>query len=123
MLSHLMQTSVRVHSANTNYDVPVGELIMTALGRKETSLLQPETAKGELLRTGIRLHEDGFFVSTSHIALKRIFKGTTWEANWRVPMGRISGAVKSPKTIRFGLGASDRAIWVPLAAVSGDGDE
>lgn len=119
MLSHLMETLVRVQSSNRNYDVTMGELLLCAMERGRLTV-PSDVALDHVRRNGIKPHLEGFYVSSSNSVLKRIFKGTSWEANWAIPMNRLNGATKPPKAIRFNPASVTRAVWVPLKHIVGE---
>lgn len=117
-LNHLMQHRVRVVSSNTTYEMTLGELVMAGRG-KTTTMMGWQVAEDEIRRYGLRLHEGGIYISTTHTALKRVLKDTPWAAKWRVTLLRLPGAQRADKTVHFGPGAKTPAVWLPLSIIEG----
>lgn len=117
LLSTILQEVVRVSISGQTRDRTVGELLEVARSNFQT----PE--EEALLRLGIRPHDDGFYVSTTHKQLKHLLRETPWAAGWRRALLAIDGARKAPGkgNINFGGKISTPAIWVPYAALERDG--
>jgi hypothetical protein len=80
-----------------------------------------EAAKLILSRNGIRCVDGFVIVSNSHHQIAKIFSDTPYGGKWKDQLGRIKGA-EQRKAVRF-LGASHRAVAVPVSAFLGTGDD
>jgi putative DNA primase/helicase len=115
-LLHLLQHRVRVMTSNTTYEVTLGELVARAAGANPDSYLRTQEAVQEIRRYGLKIDGGGFWVSTTHPALRAILKGTPWAANWGQALRRIPGhrRMRPRESMNFGPGAKTPAVWVPI---------
>lgn len=118
-LSRLLECVVRVSGKYATVERSIGELIVIASSilEKDDSIYA-DVAANQLLRTGIKIENDGFTVANSHTGLEEILKGTLWANEWGRILKRLDGA-KSRETTRFGASGSMRGVWLPLSYVTG----
>lgn len=64
----------------------------------------------------------GLFVSVRHPEIARALRDTPWGARWTETLSRLPGSLsgRCVATQRFGVGSPQRAIWIPMEAVTGD---
>ena len=104
-------------------EMPVSRLIEASqLFQSQDGLPAPELAQRVISENGIKFgaHENvsGIFFSTNHPGLKRILRGTEWEASWTRSLNRIQGSVGSKEiVVRFALGHRSRATFIPLSII------
>jgi putative DNA primase/helicase len=85
----------------------------------------PSDEKGMrmLLEAGIKfgkmVGQNGIYVATTHPELKKAFAGTPWSVGWARSMARLPYAKASTelKTVRFSMGSTSRAVWLPMASI------
>lgn len=122
-LAHLVQTPLRTVRGNGfTEDIPIGELVLAAAGKGETSLAGAD-ARLTLVRAGIKLDARGDHVlvaNTSRI-LARSFEDTPWATGWASTIARAEGATKSPSAVRIGS-LNSRAVIIPLQTFTGGKD-
>lgn len=89
----------------------LGELVEVALGRVG-GWEDKQHAEPILLRYGLRVREDGLFVSSNHPQTEKIFKDAGFPGHYTL-LARIEGATKG-HSMRFGLSSPSKAVRIPL---------
>jgi len=124
LISHLTQWRHRYSPGGApSRETPIGKLMSACFFQDDDIVSSVATV--ELLHCGIKCafrdNQRGFYISTSHSTLKRIFAGTQWAANWGRAFGRISGAIRGEqRNIRFAAGHQSKAVFIPWSAIDGD---
>ena len=115
LLRTILSLRVRVGTA----EMPVSRLVEAAQQMEAgEGLPAPELAQRVLSETGIKFsyreNMPGIYVSTNHQALRTALRGTPWDAGWSRALLRIEGTENSGHGVRFGLGATSKATWIPM---------
>ena len=122
----LLRTILALRVRVGNADMPVSRLVEAAQ-RLEAGegLPAPELAQRVLSETGVKFasreNMPGIYISTNHQALRTALKGTPWDAGWSRALLRIEGATNSGHGVRFGLGATSKATWIPMSILDPNG--
>jgi putative DNA primase/helicase len=116
LITLIFQSRARiVRDTGTHDEIPIGELLDVATGTKEYVGIGEGSAREMLLRIGIKIEGEYFYISNSHPDLARMLKDTPWAVNWGRILNRIRGAITSEGSISFGSrGAKTRAVGIPL---------
>jgi len=116
-IQHILQHQVRVETDHSTHTRTLGELVALAAGSDHSYDIASNVAADHLSRYGLRVDADGLLVSNTAQALAAILRDTAWSHSWATLLARLPGAAKAG-VVRFkGLGASSRAVRVPLAAL------
>ena len=126
LLSHLTQARITISQGNgPNLTLTIGRLMDGARGHDEQ--LAKDTADRELRQIGIRYGyrdgAEGFWISNTHTFLRKLMDGTPWSAGHAIALGRLPGVVtKERVVVRFAMGHTARAAWVPMDTIVGNAD-
>lgn len=101
-LSHLLQSIIKSPAEGSMRDFSVADLVDMASGRKYSPDNDRNSAINTLGMNGLRGDPDGLVVSSSHSAIARLLKGTDWDKNWKLTLGRLAGAYPTRRAVRFG---------------------
>lgn len=114
LIDHILQQNLTVKAGGSPYDVTVGGLILAAADIDKT--ISVDAANRFLLDRGIKFDHKagGVWISNKHVALSAWLKDTPWAVNWNRALKRLEGAQASEKVIWFGVGAVQRAVFVPI---------
>jgi putative DNA primase/helicase len=116
-IQHILQHQVRVETDHGNHTRTLGELVGLAAGSDVSYDISRNIAADHLSRYGLRVEDEVLLVSNTAHAIATILKDTAWGHSWGTLLSRLPGAAKAG-VVRFkGLGASSRAVRVPLAAL------
>jgi putative DNA primase/helicase len=116
-IQHILQHQVRVETDHGNHTRTLGELVGLAAGSDVSYDISRGIAADHLSRYGLRVEDEVLLVSNTAHAIATILKDTAWGHSWGTLLSRLPGAAKAG-VVRFkGLGASSRAVRVPLAAL------
>ena len=116
-IQHILQHQIRVEADHSTHTRTLGELVAIA-SRQETALeVASNIAEATLGRHGLRVEDQALLVSNTAQAIAAILRDTAWGHSWGTLLARLPGAEKAG-VVRFkGLGASSRAVRVPLAVL------
>lgn len=114
LLGHILQQNVTVKAGGSPYDVNIGGLILAAADLDKT--ISVDAAVRFLLDRGIKFDgkAGGVWIANRHVALEAMLKDTPWSVNWHRALKRLDGAQDSGKSVWFGAGAVQRAVFVPV---------
>jgi hypothetical protein len=113
----ILQHQLRVEVDRGAVTRTIGELVVIAAGGEPQWEIASNLAEATLGRHGLRADRPHLLVSNTAPAIARILADTPWANCWPVILARLPGAEKTG-TVRFkGLGASSRAIKLPLASL------
>jgi putative DNA primase/helicase len=116
-IQYILQHQVRVETDHGAHTRTLGELVGLAAGSDISYDIPSNVAGDHLSRYGLRVDAGELLVSNTAQAIATILKDTAWGHSWSTLMARLPGATKAG-VVRFkGLGASSRAVRVPLGAL------
>jgi putative DNA primase/helicase len=119
LLRLILASRVRVGTAEAS----ISRLIEDAASTEPGEYGMPaDKAAAALRENGIRYdwrnNSRGIYVSTNHPALKNILKSTPWDSAWSKALMRLPETEGGAKvSVRFGLGQTSRAVWIPMSVV------
>lgn len=118
-LSALMEAHIR----NNGIEITVHELVSCASGIPTDGLdLTASKANAILERHGMRVKDGRLLLSNTSNELRRLFSGSTFEADWRNMLLRTGGADRyNNKSIKFN-GVQSKCISLPLDPILFDTD-
>ena len=114
-LARLLETVIMLDAARDRpiQRMAIGEIIDAALHAPNSDIRSE--CNDLLLRHGIKVSEEGVYVSNSHAYLATVYKDTEWAGAWRVSLARVKGASPSKSAVRFGKGTPPtRSVLLPL---------
>ena len=116
-IQHILQHQVRVETDHSTHTRTLGELVALS-SKDEMSLDIPSNiAEGTLGRYGLKVEDDALLVSNTAQAIASILRDTAWGHSWGTLLARLPGAAKAG-VVRFkGMGATSRAVRIPLSTL------
>jgi hypothetical protein len=117
-LTHLLASRLRIDDGSRFVERTIGELIAVVCGHNDPTLdLSLEHADSALKRAGIKVcaRDNVFIVANTGPALRDVFSGTPWAADWKHALRRIEGAEATDVT-RFTPLTAQRGTQIPLTA-------
>lgn len=116
-IQHILQHQVRVETDHSIHTRTLGELVGIS-SKSETSFdIASNIAEGTLGRYGLKVEGDALLISNTAQAIATILRDTAWGHSWGTLLARLPGASKAG-VVRFkGLGATSRAVRIPLATL------
>lgn len=116
-IQQILQHQVRVEADHSTHTRTLGELVAIASGQEQSWEIASNVADATLSRHGLRVEGDALMVSNTAQAIATILRDTAWGHSWGTLLSRLPGAQKAG-VVRFkGMGASSRAIRVPLSTL------
>lgn len=116
-IQFILQHQVRVETDHANHTRTLGELVSIAAQSETSWEIASNIAEAALGRYGLRAEDGYLLVSNSAQAIASILRDTAWGHSWGTLLSRLPGAQKAG-VVRFkGLGASSRAVKLPLATL------
>jgi putative DNA primase/helicase len=115
LVNFLFQQHVTVKVGGSPYDRTIGDLILAANGG-DLDTMTEKVASDVLLRHGIKFDAaaGGVWIANKHATLTDFLKDTPWAAGHHRALRRVTGAKDSGKAVWFGVGAVQRAVFVPV---------
>ena len=116
-IQRILQHQVRVEGEKT-VTRSIGELVELALHREHDFHIDATLAQSTLGRHGIKAEEGGnVVISNNAEAIAAILRETAWAHSWATLLSRLPGAEKAG-VVRFkGMGATSRAVRIPLSTL------
>lgn len=112
----ILQHQLRVELDHSAVTRTIGELVAIAGGDPQWEI-SSSLAEATLGRHGLRVEDQTLLVSNTAQAIGRILADTPWSFSWATILSRLPGATKAG-VVRFkGLGATSRAVRIPLASL------
>jgi len=109
----ILQHQLRVELDHSTVTRTIGELVAIAGGEPAWQIAS-NMAEATLGRHGLKVEDDCLLISNTAQAIARILADTAWSFSWATILARLPGATKAG-VVRFkGLGATSRAVRVPL---------
>jgi len=113
----ILQHQVRVETDHGTHTRTLGELVGIVAHTEASLEISTNLAEAALSRHGLRVDDDALLVSNTAQAIASILRDTAWGHSWGTLLSRLPGAQKAG-VVRFkGLGASSRAVRVPLSTL------
>jgi putative DNA primase/helicase len=113
-IQYILQHQVRVETDRSTHTRTMGELLSLAAGKDISFDISANLAADHLSRHGLRVEDDGVLVSNTAQAIASILRDTAWGHSWGTLLARLPGASKAGMVRFKGLGASSRAVKLPL---------
>jgi putative DNA primase/helicase len=113
-IQHILQHQVRVETDHGTHTRTLGELVGISSKGEMSFDIPSNIAEGTLGRYGLKVEGDALLISNTAQAIASILRDTAWGHSWGTLLARLPGATK-PGVVRFkGLGATSRAVRIPL---------
>lgn len=117
-LSALLEAHVRIKGG---IEVNVYELVCAAFGEPtDITDLNPKTADTLLQRHGMKVRGDRLLLSNNSNELRRLFSGTTFEADYRGSLLRVNGADRNDNKATKFNGVQTKCITLPIGPIVSD---
>lgn len=116
-IQHILQHQVRVETDHANHTRTLGELVAIINKNELSHDITSNICEGTLGRYGLKVEGDALLISNTAQAIATILRDTAWGHSWGTLLARLPGASKAG-VVRFkGLGATSRAVRIPLATL------
>lgn len=116
-IQHILQHQVRVETDHSNHTRTLGELVSISAKGEVSFDIPSNVAEGTLGRYGLKVEGDALLISNTAQAIASILRDTAWGHSWGTLLARLPGASKAG-VVRFkGLGATSRAVRIPMATL------
>lgn len=116
-IQHILQHQIRVEADHSTHTRTLGELVALASGQETALELSSNIAEATLGRYGLRVEDGALLVSNTAQAIATILRDTAWGHSWGTLLARLPGAAKAG-VVRFkGMGATSRAVRIPLSTL------
>jgi hypothetical protein len=116
-IQHILQHQVRVETDHSTHTRTLGELVGISSKGESSFDIASNIAEGTLGRFGLKVEGDALLISNTAQAIASILRDTAWGHSWGTLLARLPGASKAG-VVRFkGLGATSRAVRIPLATL------
>ena len=116
-IQHILQHQIRVEADHSTHTRTLGELVALASGQETAWELSSNIAEATLGRYGLKAEDGALLVSNTAQAIATILRDTAWGHSWATLLSRLPGASKAG-VVRFkGMGATSRAVRIPLSTL------
>lgn len=116
-IQHILQHQIRVEADHSTHTRTLGELVALASGQETAWELSSNIAEATLGRYGLKVEDGALLVSNTAQAIATILRDTAWGHSWGTLLARLPGAAKAG-VVRFkGMGATSRAVRIPLSTL------
>lgn len=116
-IQHILQHQIRVEADHSTHTRTLGELVVLASGQETAWELSSNIAEATLGRYGLKVEDEALLVSNTAQAIATILRDTAWGHSWGTLLARLPGAAKAG-VVRFkGMGATSRAVRIPLSTL------
>lgn len=116
-VQRILQHQIRVEADHSTYTRTLGELVAIASGQETAWDVASNIAEATLSRYGLRVEGQALLVSNTAQAIATILRDMAWGHSWGTLLVRLPDAEKAG-VVRFkGLGATSRAVRLPLTAL------
>tara|TARA_R110000868_G_scaffold271838_1_gene531158 strand:- start:1035 stop:3149 length:2115 start_codon:yes stop_codon:yes gene_type:complete len=108
-LAHLFAAHIRLETSKGIETITIDE----AIDRARLQIV-PDMESLALMRNGIKVDGDTFYVANRHSGLERVFRDTPWSGGkWKGQLTRVAGAIVAKNPVRFGPMMKARAVLIP----------
>ena len=116
-IQHILQHQIRVEADHSVHTRTLGELVALSSGQETAWELSSNIAEATLGRYGLKVEGDALLISNTAQAIATILRDTAWGHSWGTLLARLPGAAKAG-VVRFkGMGATSRAVRIPLSTL------